>query len=306
VAKTKKKGLGKGLSALIGDNASALPPASALNGAPSLTAGPESAEMSDGSRLIVLNPTEILPNPRQPRRDFDEVALEELAASIRRDGVQEPVIVRRTAAGYELVSGERRVRACILADLPRIPAICRDVSDRDMLKLGLIENIQREDLNPIELANAYQALIEEFKWTQEELAAEVGKNRATVTNTLRLLQLPELLQQQVADGSLSMGHAKALLSISSPAAQLAAARKIVKHGLSVRQAEKLAAETAPKPKKTAPKDPNIAAIEDDLRRSLGAKVHIKSQQGGKGRIEIEYFNLDELDRLLDLLRVRHG
>ncbi len=306
MAKTKKKGLGKGLSALIGDNASALPPASALNGAPSLTAGPESAEMSDGSRLIVLNPTEILPNPRQPRRDFDEVALEELAASIRRDGVQEPVIVRRTAAGYELVSGERRVRACILADLPRIPAICRDVSDRDMLKLGLIENIQREDLNPIELANAYQALIEEFKWTQEELAAEVGKNRATVTNTLRLLQLPELLQQQVADGSLSMGHAKALLSISSPAAQLAAARKIVKHGLSVRQAEKLAAETAPKPKKTAPKDPNIAAIEDDLRRSLGAKVHIKSQQGGKGRIEIEYFNLDELDRLLDLLRVRHG
>lgn len=305
MAKTKKKGLGKGLGALIGDNAAVLPPASALNGAPVLTAGPESAEMADGSRLIFLNPTEILPNPRQPRRDFDEVALEELAASIRRDGVQEPVIVRRTAAGYELVSGERRVRACILADLPRIPAVCRDVSDRDMLKLGLIENIQREDLNPIELANAYQALIEEFKWTQEELAAEVGKNRVTVTNTLRLLQLPELLQQQVADGSLSMGHAKALLSISSPAAQLAAARKIVRHGLSVRQVEKLAAETAPKPKKTAPKDPNIAAIEDDLRRSLGAKVHIKAQQGGKGRIEIEYFNLDELDRLLDLLRVRH-
>ncbi len=305
MVKTKKKGLGKGLSALIGDNAAALPPASALNGA---TVGPaaETVGTPDGSQLIFLNPAEILPNPRQPRRGFDEVALEELAASIRRDGVQEPVIVRRTAAGYELVSGERRVRACILADLPQIPAICRDVSDRDMLKLGLIENIQREDLNPIELAGAYQALIDEFKWTQEELAMEVGKNRATVTNTLRLLHLPDVLQQQVADGSLSMGHAKALLSISSPAAQLAAARKIVKQGLSVRQAEKLAAETSPKPKKTAPKDPNIAAIEDDLRRSLGAKVRIKSQQGGKGRIEIEYFDLDELDRLLDLLRVRRS
>lgn len=306
MANAKKKGLGKGLGALLGDKAATRPSAAALNGPELPAPAVESAPAPDGAQLLYLNPAEIQPNPRQPRHVFAEAALEELAASIRRDGVQEPVLVRRNATGYELVSGERRVRASILADQKEIPAICREVSDSDMLKLGLIENIQREDLNPMELASAYQNLIDEFKWTQEELAAEVGKNRATVTNTLRLLQLPELLQQQVAESLLSMGHAKALLAIPAPAAQLAAARRIIKQGLSVRQAEKLAAESAPKSKKTPPKDPNVAAIEDDLRRSLGAKVHVKSQQGGKGRIEIEYYNLDELDRLLDLLRARRG
>lgn len=291
MANMKKKGLGKGLGALIG-------------GAPfSVDKIPETGEaLPDGAKLILLDPREIQPNPKQPRRVFAEESLTELAESLRRDGMQEPVIVRKAKDGYELVSGERRVRASVMADLDRIPAICRKVSDRDMLKLGLIENIQREDLNAIELALAYQQLIEEFKCTQEELAEQIGKNRVTVTNTLRLLHLPEVVQEQVADGSLTMGHAKALLSIESPTAQMAAARKIIKQGLSVRQAEQLAAQSKPKEKKVAAKDPNISQIEDSLRRSLGTKVSLKAGKNGRGRIEIDYYSLDELDRLLKLFR----
>lgn len=292
----KKKGLGKGLGALIGEKSLALE---------DLARAGDGALLSDGSRLLELDPREIRPNPKQPRRGFDEAALEELAESIRRDGMQEPVIVRRVDDTYELVSGERRVRACIMADVERIAAIYRDVSDHDMLKLGLIENIQREDLNPIELAYAYQQLLEELECTQEELGGEVGKKRVTVTNTLRLLNLPEVVQEQVADGSLTMGHAKALLALASPAAQMIAARKIIKEGLSVRQAERLADGPKTRKKRTQPrKDPNIVRIEDELRRSLGTRVALKVQNAGRGKIEIEYFSADELERLLDFLRGR--
>ena len=215
------------------------------------------------------------------------------------------MLVRRVGDHYELISGERRVRASIMADKKLIPAVCREVSDRDMLKLGIIENIQREDLNAMETAQAYQDLMDEFGWTQEEVSREVGKKRATVANSLRLLNLPETVQAMVADGALSMGHARALLSIESVSGQLHAARKIVTEGLSVRQAEKLATEqkgSAKPPAPKPPKDPNVAQLEDDLRRRLGTKVHLKTQDGGKGRIEIEYFSLDELDRLLGMLR----
>ena len=287
----KRKGLGKGLKALIGEG-----PAPARDG----TAGPQT--LTDGSRLLELDPAQIQPNPKQPRRVFDEDALAELAESIRRDGVQEPVLVRQVDGRYELVSGERRVRASVMADVGLVPAICRDVSDRDMLKLGLIENIQREDLNPIELAYGYGQLIEEFGWTQEELAAEVGKKRTTVTNTLRLLQLPDVVQEMVADGSLTMGHAKALLALKGPAAQAAAARKIVSQDLSVRQVEQLAADPKKSKKKAAPKkDPNLTQLEDSLRRSLGTKVNLRAQDAERGRIEIEYYSADELERLLALL-----
>ena len=296
MASTKKRGLGKGLGALIGDTEIDF---DETVGAPAPTEA-----LADGSRLIEIDPTALRPNPKQPRRVFDEDALAELAESIRRDGMQEPVIVRRAGDEYELVSGERRVRAAVMAEVERVPAVVREVYDRDMLKLGLIENIQREDLNPIELAHAYQALIEEFEWTQEEMADEVGKNRATVTNTLRLLHLPDMVQEQVADGTLSMGHAKALLAIATPEAQAKAARRIVQQGLSVRQAEKLANETKPKPKAQPKKDPNVAQVEDDLRRRFGTRVHLKPQRGGKGRIEIEYFSADELDRILEVLQGR--
>ena len=288
--KPKRKGLGRGLDALL-ESGSVAPEAALLaEGAPA------------GDRLLELDPRALRPNPRQPRHDFNEEALEELADSIRRDGIQEPVIVRQAGAEYELVSGERRVRAAVMADCATIPALCRDVSDADMLRLGLIENIQREDLRAIDLARAYQELIDEFTWTQEELAGQVGKKRVTVTNTLRLLNLPAEVQRLVTDGSLTTGHAKALLALDSAKAQSAAARKVVARGLSVRQTERLAAPKPPKAPKDDRKDPNIARIEDDLRRRLGAQVHLRSTRPDRGRIEIAYFSLDELERLLDLLR----
>ncbi len=288
----KKKGLGRGLGALISVNPETEPARAASH-----SAIPEEA------RILDLDPRAITPNPKQPRKAFQEEALQELAESIKREGVQEPVIVRKKDGVYELVSGERRVRASIMAGLKAVPAICRDVSDTDMLKLGLIENIQREDLNPIELAQAYQALLEEFHVTQEQLADEVGKKRVTVTNTLRLLHLPEDIQGYVVDGTLSMGHARALLALSSAEAQRRAARKIIAEGLSVRQTEKLAAPAEPKPKKTpASKDPNIAQVEEDLRRALGTKVTVHNKKNNRGKIEIEYYNLDDFERILGVVR----
>ena len=311
MADMKKKKLGRGLGALLSGSSPAFQtaaPAALGAAAAHANAGPQA--LADGSMLVLIDPAEVLPNPKQPRRHFDEDALAELAESIRRDGLQEPIIVRRAGDKYELVSGERRCRASVLADKRAIPAVCRDISDRDMLRLGLIENIQREDLNAIEVAQAYQELIAEFGWTQEQLADEVGKKRATVTNTLRLLQLPDVVQEQVADGSLSMGHARALLALPSPSEQAAVARKAIAEGLSVRQVEQIAAARAERTgrgtkAKTAPeKDPNVAQIEDDLRRRLGTKVQLRSGENGRGRIEIEYYNLDELDRLLAVLRSR--
>lgn len=293
MAEGKKKALGRGLNALISVRPEEPVP-------PDVSQRPESG---DGDRVLYLDPKTLKPNPKQPRKAFREDALEELAASIKHDGVQEPVIVRQGEDGYELVSGERRVRASVMAGLDKIPAIRRDVSDTDMLKLGLIENIQREDLNPIELAQGFQALIAEFHWTQEQLADEVGKKRVTVTNILRLLNLPADLQQHLVDGHLSMGHARALLSLPSAEAQRAAARKIITLGLSVREAERLAAPAEPKPKKTArPKDPNIAGIEEEFQRILGTKVTIRTRKKNRGSIEIEYYSLDDFDRIMGIVR----
>ncbi len=297
---TKKKKLGKGLGALL--------PGSLPNKAPDKKQMPKAPVTPDPpgqERVLLLDPTAIASNPHQPRRVFDEEALQELAASVGRDGVQEPIIVRNAGDNYEIVCGERRCRAAIMAGLETIPAICRDVADRDMLKFGLIENIQREDLNAIELALAYRQLMTEYNWTQEQLAEEVGKKRATIANTLRLLHLPEVIQEQVADGTLSMGHARAILAVEGAAAQLALSRKIISKGLSVRQAEQAAAQHADKkPRKKAdepPKPPHIVALEDKLRRRLGAKVLVKEQSAGRGRIEIAYYSLDDLERLLDII-----
>jgi ParB family transcriptional regulator, chromosome partitioning protein len=298
VAEKKKKKLGKGLGALLGEGAVPLDPEMA---APQPAAGmPE--QYPDGSRLLFLDPSALEPNPKQPRRIFEEEALQELADSIGRDGLQEPVIARERDGKHELISGERRVRASIMAGLDQIPVLVRDVSDRDMLKLGLIENIQREDLNAIEVAQAYRQLVDEFGWTQEELSREVGKKRATVANMLRLLSLPEAVQDMVGDGSLSMGHARAVLAIASEKGQIDAARRIIRQGLSVRQAEKLAAVPSKQKARQEKKDPNIEKLENDLRRRLGTKVHLKTQKDGRGRIEIEYYSLDELERLLEMLR----
>lgn len=297
MAKLRKGGLGRGLGALISGTARDEDPEVEIRLAPA-------AGELDGQRILQLDPHGIKPNPKQPRVTFNEEALGELSESIRRDGVFEPIIVRKSGAGYELVSGERRVRASIMAGLETVPAICRDVSDADMLKLGLIENIQREDLNAIELAEAYQTLIGEFGWTQEDLSLEVGKKRTTVTNTLRLLNLPADVQRAVAEGAISMGHARALLALKSTKDQSAACRLIVERDLSVRQAEKLASPPKPRAKRESARNPHVAAIEDDLRNSLGTKVTLRSQgaDASKGTIEIEYYSLDDLDRILDVLR----
>ncbi len=294
MASTKKGGLGRGLGALISSVGDIDGPASA----------PEAPKpLEDGSLLLMLNPRDLRPNPKQPRQYFDEDSLQELAHSIRNDGLQEPVLVRKHNGEYQIVSGERRVRASILAELQTISAICRDISDNDMLKLGLIENIQREDLNPIELARAYRSLSEDFEWTQEELAAQVGKKRATVSNTMRLLNLPEDVQEFVIEGAISMGHARALLALESPMKMSNVCRRVIREDLSVRDVEKITSPTKSKTAKSpASKDPHLESIEDDLRRRLGTKVHLKANAEWKGKIEIDFYDLDDLERILKILR----
>lgn len=298
MSKFKKGGLGRGLGALI--------PGPEDDGAPIAAPGDVSAPpVEPGDRVLELDPRIIKPNPKQPRAHFNEEALQELADSIARDGVVEPVIVRRVNGEYQLVSGERRVRACVLAGVASVPAIVRDVADADMLKFGLIENIQREDLNAIELAHGYEILMREFGWTQEQCAEEVGKKRVTITNTLRLLNLPAEVQQAVVDGAITMGHARALLALPNAKEQTAACKAIVEKGLSVRQVERLTSPATPKrAKHAAQKDPNIAAIEDDLRRALGTRVSVSTagKDMSKGKIVIDYYSLDDLDRILERLR----
>jgi ParB family chromosome partitioning protein len=276
---------------------------------PADTVVPETPQMpaDDGlERILRLDPRLIERNPRQPRLVFNEEALEELAESIRMDGVQEPIIVRKVGEKYEIVSGERRVRASIMSDQETVPAICRDISDSELLRLALIENIQREDLNPIETARSYQELMNEFNWTQEMLSQQVGKKRATVANTLRLLNLPAEVQEHLMAERLTMGHAKVLLSLDSPDEQSAKARAIIREGLSVRDTERMTAKPDAKAKKLpappAPKDPNVVALEDELRRALGTKVALHVGKDKQGKIEIEFYGYDDLDRILDILR----
>lgn len=304
MADAKRKGLGRGLGALISSPAS-------LDAAPGGREPVPDEPASTGSRreLLQLNPRDVLPNPHQPRTHFDEAALEELAESIRHNGVHQPIVVRRRGDAYEIVSGERRVRASILAEVETVPAVVREVSDEDMLKLGLIENIQREDLNPIELARAYQELADRFGWTQEEIARQVGKKRATVTNTLRLLNLAPEVQEHLIRGDLTMGHARALLAVENPAAQVKACREVLARGMSVRQTENLAAAKtvaskrgASSPATSAKPDAHLAAVEDELRRKFGTRVRITANKEYRGKIELDFYSLEELERILDLLR----
>jgi len=278
-----KAALGKGLDALLPDR---------------------------GGDVIQIDIRKILPNKNQPRKVFKDEALRELAASIKEKGVLQPVIVSREADGtFRLVAGERRWRASSLAGLKKIPALVKEVSSQDAIEIALIENIQREELNPIETATAFNSLMKDFKLTQEELSDRVGKERATVANYLRILKLPDEVKSFINEGALSIGHAKALLSIEDRLELIEAARKIVRDGLSVRAAEALCTElktpasvVAAKSRKQKEKKklPEVADLEDRLIRALGTKVRLQ-HKGKKGRIEIEYYSLDELDRLLELL-----
>ncbi|MCL5022173.1 MAG: ParB/RepB/Spo0J family partition protein [Nitrospirae bacterium] len=265
--------------------------------------GLESLLPEKAQEIINIDIHRIIPGEQQPRKVFKDNTLHDLAGSIKEKGVLQPIIVSRTGDGtFRLIAGERRWRASSLAGLKKIPAIVRDAASADSLEIALIENIQREDLNPVETAEAFHRLMKDFNLTQEELSLKVGKERATVANYLRLLKLPEEVKNLVNDGSLSMGHARAVLSVEGRQSQVEAARRIIHKGLSVREAEGLAKKLGRAPKKTAHhrKDAQIESLQEKLVRSLGTKVRIH-HKGKRGKIEIEYYSLEELDRLLDLL-----
>ena len=248
----------------------------------------------------------IVPNPLQPRRAFPEETLKELADSIRISGVLQPILVRRADANYQLVAGERRLRAAKLAGLEAVPAVVRDLGDREALELAVTENVMREDLNPIDVAHAFNSLQERFQLSHEEIADRIGVNRATVTNTLRLLRLAQPVQEMVANGDVSAGHARALLGLESAERQNELARLIVKKGLSVRAVESMvaSAQSGPKPRRTARQlDPNTRAAALEMERALGTRVKIVGGEA-RGRIEISYFSAEDLQRLYEVL-TRH-
>jgi ParB family chromosome partitioning protein len=249
---------------------------------------------------------QLVPNPRQPRVHIDEHRLEELAQSIRSHGVIQPILVRPVDGRYEIVAGERRWRAAQRAGLLKVPVAIRDVPDANLLQVALIENIQREDLNPVEEAQAYRRLVDDHQMSQESIGTAVGKDRATVANYLRLLRLPVEVRNDLASASLSMGHARALLALPDDAAQRRVAREVVSRQLSVRDTEALVRrETTPAPPAPAarPVDPNTRAAEDQLKVALGTRVRIVRRASG-GRIEIEFANEDELQRLYEMLTDR--
>ncbi|MCG6551753.1 MAG: ParB/RepB/Spo0J family partition protein [Candidatus Magnetominusculus sp. LBB02] len=274
-----KKALGRGLDALI---------------------------PQEGEEIHHVEIEKVFPNPNQPRKRFDDDALAQLAASIAAQGVIQPVLVCRNGDGtFMLIAGERRWRASNMAGLKKIPCIIRDNNKEDSLEISLIENIQRENLNPIETAAAFQRLVDEFGLKQEEIAVKVGKDRATVANFLRLLNLPPQVRAFIAEGKLTAGHARAILSVSESEAQIDAAAHVINNALNVRETENYCKKLtdAKQERQTPPlKDPYIASVENELIKTLGTKVHI-SHDGGKGRIVLEYYSLDELNRLIDILRI---
>jgi len=257
---------------------------------------------NDGSNFVILKISQIRPGKFQPRASIDEASLEELKASIQRSGVIEPVIVRPIAHGtYELVAGERRLRASQALGRQEIPAIIKSLSDKESLEFSLVENIQRENLNPLEEAKGYARLLDEFGYTQEDIASAVGKDRSTVANVLRLLALPEEIQQAVRAAQISLGHAKALLSVEDRAKQLGVYQAVIRQGLSVRQAEALAGTWVPaKRRRSRREDPQTKALEDELRRALGTKVRILARHKG-GRIIVDYFSPEDLTRIVQAL-----
>jgi len=289
---TKNRGLGRGLDALLGGGA--------RKGADEQQEKGE--QQSPATGAVSQLGIELIQRGRyQPRRHFDEEKLQELADSISAQGVVQPIVVRPVGNVYEIIAGERRWRAAQLAGLHEIPAVIRDVDDQAAMAMALIENIQRDDLNPLEEAGALHRLLEEFGLTHQEIAQAVGKSRTTVTNLLRLLELEPEVKTWLDEGKMEMGHARAILGLSGEA-QVDAAKQVVRNGLSVRETEKLVRRLqgqASKPaKKELPVDPNIRSLEQDLSDKLGARVHLQSGTRGKGKLVISYNSLDELEGIL--------
>lgn len=279
-----KPGLGRGLDLLI----------------------PADDENEDSKDSVLLNISEIEPNRDQPRKKFSEESLKELARSIEKHGVIQPIIVIKKDDYYEIVAGERRWRAARMAGLSEIPALIREYSDREISEIALIENIQREDLTPIEEAKAYKALIEEYGITQEELSGRVAKSRAAIANSMRLLKLDEEVQNMLAEGIISAGHARALLVLEKNSDQIKAAQEIIKNSLSVRDTEKLVKNWGKIPVREGKKLPEndfvYRDLEEKMTESLGTKVKIANKADKTGKIEIEYFSDDELERIFKVIK----
>jgi ParB family transcriptional regulator, chromosome partitioning protein len=306
-----KPALGRGLGALLGgvvstarNGAPSVPPASASNAAPSLPAG-------DAVQRVPL--ARIHPSPLQPRKEFTPEALQELAESIREKGIVQPLLVRERDGHFEIIAGERRWRAAQLLGLAEAPVIVRQADDRTALELALVENLQRENLNPMEEALGYRQLIDQFKLSQEEAAAKVGKSRAAVANSLRLLNLPAGIQTWLRTGRLSVGHAKVILGLPSIEQQTLAGQRVVKDGLTVRQTEELVSHwlarlrepAASSPSTAQPlraRDAHVVSLENKLRHRLATKVGLRYREG-RGSIEIRFFSDEELERILQLLGV---
>ena len=297
MAAAKKGGLGRGLDALFAD----VP----------VTAPEEEKKDEKGiadipaeDRVNYIGIHEIMPNVNQPRKTFPEEKIEELADSIREHGIIQPIVVRKKQTGYEIVAGERRGRAAMKAGLSEVPCLLRELSDEQNMLIAIIENMQREDLNPIEEAEGLHQMISTFGLTQEQVSKSVGKSRPYITNSLRLLKLPDHIRLKVSEGELTAGHGRTLITVEDGNLQRQLCDKIIEEGLSVRQTEKLVSELGKAPKKKPlqkQKNPDTLRVEEELKTILGTKVSIV-EKGKKGKIEIECFSRDELNRLIELLK----
>lgn len=312
-----KRGLGKGLNILLGEE----PDQNADQNTPGqIEENSPSEKRQESEKAIRQRETEeykvrlsrIEPNPDQPRKDFNEEQLNELAESIRQFGILQPLLVQKKGDMYEIIAGERRWRAAKLAGLKEVPVVVREYSEQQAVEIALIENVQREDLNPIEEALAYQRLMQEFHLKQEEIAERVSKNRSTITNSMRLLNLVPEVQQMLVNNEITSGHARALLSIENEKKQVELAKQIVKEQMSVRQVEKAVKllAKAPREKKQKQNDEAMELIfrnlEDRMKTVMGTKVNISRKDKNKGRIEIEYYSQSELERIVELIESIRG
>lgn len=299
-----KKGLGRGLGAIFGEDV-----VKESNEELANTKKAISSPQEETGGEIMVKVSLIEPNRDQPRKDFNEEELQELAESIKNYGVLQPLLVQKKGTSYELIAGERRWRAAKLAGLREVPVVLREYNKQQAMEIALIENVQRSDLNPIEEAQAYQQLVKEFHLTQEEIAVRVSKNRATITNAMRLLKLDSQIQDLLIKGMISSGHARALLSLEDGQLQKKAAQEILDRGLSVRETEKLVKkmgkDLSPKEEKAEKRDDALTLIfrelEDRMKSIMGTKVSIHNKDKNKGRIEIEYYSEAELERIVEMI-----